>query len=79
MFALCNFFALLCYNGCFNKLPISKLGSYIHFYDIVLFNNVKIVIILFSTTASNNGCKLKHYYNRAILNILKTVVVTYLT
>ena len=42
-----------------------------HFYDIVLFNNVKIVIILFSITASNNGCKLKHYYNRAILYIFK--------
>ena len=67
MFALCN---LHC-NGCFNILPISKLGSYIHFYDIVLFNNVKIVIILLSISASNNGCKLKHYYNRAMLDIFK--------
>ena len=70
---------LLCYNGYFHKLPISNVGtcSYIQFYDI-LFNNIKIVIIVFSITASNDGCKFKHYYKRAILNIFKTILVTYL-
>ena len=29
-----------------------------HLYNIVLFSNDKIVIILFCITASNNGCKL---------------------
>ena len=42
--------------------------SYIQLYDI-LFNNVKIVIILFSMTASNYECNFKRYYNRAILDI----------
>ena len=55
---------------CFNKLPISKLGSYIHFYDSVLFNNVMIVIILFIITASNNGCKLKATITRLCLTFL---------
>ena len=59
---------VMVYHFCFYKLPVSYLGSYIHVYDI-LFNIVKIVIILFSITASNNGCKFKHYYNRAILDI----------
>ena len=45
--------------------------TYIHFCNIFLFNSVKIVIILFNITSSNNGCKLKHYYNRAILDIFK--------
>ena len=70
MFALCNLHCNVITAVLINYL-YSKLGSYIHFYDIVLFNNVMIVIILFSITASNNGCKLKHYYNRAILDIFK--------
>ena len=70
MFALCNLHCNVIM-AVLLKLPISKLGSYIHFYDIVLFNNVNIAIILFSITASNNGCKLKHFYNRALLDIFK--------
>ena len=71
MFALCNLHCNIITAVLINYLSVNK-GSYIHFYDIVLFNNVKIVIIVFSITASNNGCKLQHYYNRVILDILNS-------
>ena len=77
MSALCNLHCNVI-TAVLIKIPISNVGSYIHFYDI-LFNNFKIVIILFSIIASNNECKFKHYYNRAILDIFQTILVTYLT
>ena len=67
MFALCNFHCSIITAVLINYLLVKFVVIYI-FYDI-LFNNVKIVIILFSITVSNNGCKFKHYYNRAIFDI----------
>ena len=69
MFALCNLHGNVITAVLINYLSV-KLGSYVHFYDI-LFNNVQIVIILFSINASNNGCKFKHYYNRLYLTYFK--------
>ena len=70
MFALCNLHCKVITAVLINYLTVNSIVIYT-FYDIVLFNNVKIVIILFGMTASNNRCKLKHYYNRAMLDIFK--------